>query len=823
MQLYTGVVENRQDPLKLGRCQVRVVGLHTHDKSLLKTEDLPWAYPMQPLTSAAMSGIGTTPLGVVEGTWVVVAFNDEDKQQPIILGTLGGIAQGFGPVDQDNDNLILKDSDGVSKNNTGVVTDNDGKTNKTGDVGTPAEQSTTPNYEGLRPSRDFSTVTSDGINLIKQFEGLRTVAYQDSVGVWTVGYGTTRINGEAVKPNQRISADKAEEYMLSDLNTEFLPGVKSAVRTLVTQSMIDALCCFAYNVGLGNLRNSTLLKELNAGRYLDAAARFNDWVKAGGKTLQGLVRRRSAERELFLKDGIPNVAGDLSQVTQSETPVGEGKSTGQADRGAALQLGFRDPKGKYPLYTSEPDTNRLARNEEIGKTIVFRKEAARDKGVAIANSTTTWDQSPIPYNADYPFNHVYFSESGHVMEFDDTPRSERVHLYHKAGTFTEIDANGTQVNRIVGDGYEILERNGYIHILGSQFVTIEGAQKVKVLNTLDLEVDGATTINIYNNATINVGGNATMSVDGEYKVNAGSISLGASDISLNADTITLAANNSVDFSTSSVGGLVIDNFISADNHSENITSEGGSATVPEPSLGTRTPELPTINELTVITRGASTAQVYETPEEGSSDAYRARQLERGNLPSDEIDTGTASSSSTITRNNIQIQNVSCDLINNMEKFTPSLVLSPHFTLGALTKGGTRMPVAQQGLTPQEIVCNLKALAVNCLEPIIERYPNMVITSGFRRPNDVPNSSKTSQHYLGQAADIIFPGYSRTEVFDIIQEIQQIVPYDQLLLEYSGSRTVWVHISFKQTGNRQVAFTMRDHKRISNPGTYTLVA
>ena len=93
MRLYTGCVENRQDPLKLGRCQVRVVGLHNYDKSQLKTEDLPWAYPMQPITSAGISGIGHTPLGPVEGTWVVIMFRDDDEQQPIILGSIGGIPQ----------------------------------------------------------------------------------------------------------------------------------------------------------------------------------------------------------------------------------------------------------------------------------------------------------------------------------------------------------------------------------------------------------------------------------------------------------------------------------------------------------------------------------------------------------------------------------------------------------------------------------------------------------------------------------------------------------------------------------------------------------
>jgi Gp5 N-terminal OB domain len=72
MKLYTGVVENRRDPLKLGRCQVRIVGLHTEQKTVLPTKDLPWAFPMQPVTSAAMNGIGHAPVGPVEGTWVII-------------------------------------------------------------------------------------------------------------------------------------------------------------------------------------------------------------------------------------------------------------------------------------------------------------------------------------------------------------------------------------------------------------------------------------------------------------------------------------------------------------------------------------------------------------------------------------------------------------------------------------------------------------------------------------------------------------------------------------------------------------------------------
>ncbi len=92
-QMYQGVVEDRNDPLSLGRVRIRFVGLHSEDKLKIKTEDLPWAYPVQPITSAAMNGIGTSPLGPVEGTWVVGFFRDQNMQQPVYFGTLGGVPQ----------------------------------------------------------------------------------------------------------------------------------------------------------------------------------------------------------------------------------------------------------------------------------------------------------------------------------------------------------------------------------------------------------------------------------------------------------------------------------------------------------------------------------------------------------------------------------------------------------------------------------------------------------------------------------------------------------------------------------------------------------
>lgn len=143
--------------------------------------------------------------------------------------------------------------------------------------------------------------TSDkGIELIKGFEGCSLSAYKCPAGVWTIGYGHTgKVDGKAISSGMRITQAKAVQLLREDL-ASFEAAVNAAVKALITQNMFDALVSFAYNCGAGALRNSTLLKKLNAGDYSGAADEFQKWNKSGGKVLNGLVRRREAERKLFL-------------------------------------------------------------------------------------------------------------------------------------------------------------------------------------------------------------------------------------------------------------------------------------------------------------------------------------------------------------------------------------------------------------------------------------------------------------------------------------------------------------------------------------------
>ncbi len=143
--------------------------------------------------------------------------------------------------------------------------------------------------------------TSDkGIALIKQFEGCKLTAYQDSVGVWTIGYGWTQpVDGKPIRAGMTIKQETAERLLKTGL-VSYEGDVSRLVKVGLTQEQFDALVSFMYNLGTRSLSTSTLLRKLNAGDYAGAADEFLRWNKAGGKVLNGLTRRREAERALFL-------------------------------------------------------------------------------------------------------------------------------------------------------------------------------------------------------------------------------------------------------------------------------------------------------------------------------------------------------------------------------------------------------------------------------------------------------------------------------------------------------------------------------------------
>jgi len=198
-----------------------------------------------------------------------------------------------------------------------------------------------------------------GVDLIKEFEGLRLTAYQDPVGIWTIGYGHTNNTASADKypvfPGQTITAAQAEVILKADLVT-YENAVNTYVTVSLTQKQFDALVSFSFNVGINALRSSTLLEKLNNGDYTGAANEFDRWIHAAGTVLPGLVRRRAAEKELFLSG------------TSSTEGVYVVKS---GDTLSAIALKFGVTVADLMAWNSITDANKI----QVGQVLIVKKPA----------------------------------------------------------------------------------------------------------------------------------------------------------------------------------------------------------------------------------------------------------------------------------------------------------------------------------------------------------------------------------------------------------------------------------------------------------------
>lgn len=606
---------------------------------------------------------------------------------------------------------------------------------------------------------------------------------------------------------------------------------------------------------------------------------------------------------------LDSIESSISSLFSSILPLGQLDIDGIAStgmNGSGTFDGFGDPTGKYPLYSKEADTNRLASGTNLDNTAITKKEATRTTDVPIANGGT-WDQAQVPYNAVYPYNHVYQTESGHIQEFDDTPQSERIHLYHRTGTFFEIDANGTRVNKIVGDNYEIMERNGNVYVKGALNVTVDGAYNLKVDNALSVEITGSALINIYNDANINISGDTNLSVGGDFNLRAANInmesdgeinmkSVGTTDIHSDANTnikseqniniesisdtniatgaklnlhsisslnvkteaslnlqasssINVKSNQSILLSPSTNFEVLAGSKVNIDapviNMAKGAASAGSAETSAsaeeatptdlQPPADTREPSATVkMLPLEIATRGSEVG--FDEPDSGDPTDYASGRISSGVVSAADIaqERIALDSSISITANKVSAATIPsmCDVIFNMspEQFNFNMKLSEYFTIGDLTHGGIRIPKCNyvvKGITytPQQIICNLKGLCLNVLDPIAKKYgrSSFIITSGFRRPpngnsaGDLGSSKSTGKpmeeggdHPIGCGVDLKFLG-GNAKMFSIAKELVTLLPsWNQIILEYDGKNT-WIHVSFKYSGNKGDYFTMNHHK------------
>ena len=139
-------------------------------------------------------------------------------------------------------------------------------------------------------------ISQEGLSLIKKFEGCELEAYKCAAGVWTIGYGSTK----GVKEEDTLIQEEADNLLLHEMQ-EYEGYINDLVKAPLEQNQFDALVSWVFNLGPANLKASTMLKFLNAGDYHLIPSQIKRWNKAGGKVLEGLIRRREAEALLFEK------------------------------------------------------------------------------------------------------------------------------------------------------------------------------------------------------------------------------------------------------------------------------------------------------------------------------------------------------------------------------------------------------------------------------------------------------------------------------------------------------------------------------------------
>jgi len=167
----------------------------------------------------------------------------------------------------------------------------------------------------------------------------------------------------------------------------------------------------------------------------------------------------------------------------------------------ASGIGFQDPNGKYPLNESnrhalkESDMPRLARNDKLPQ-VVKEKQSNREQSPKRTAKGKTFMEPSVPYASKYPFNHVRATESGHVEEYDDTSSKERIHWYHKKGTFREWHPNGDEVLKVVGDSYEFVLKDRNLWVKGDLNIAVDGDANIRAKN-INVEADKNIDIKAY--------------------------------------------------------------------------------------------------------------------------------------------------------------------------------------------------------------------------------------------------------------------------------------------------------------------------------------
>lgn len=811
---WTGVVENRDDPEQLGRCKVRIFGYHTEDISVLPTNDLPWAIPMQPVTSAATSGVGITPVGLVTGSWVMGFFLDgEDAQKPVIMGTVAGkpqitVAASEKQTQESASKNVLKDSKG------NIVYDNYNK---------PRLRTDTIQKDYYKPLLD-SDITKILDAVSNEVSGGDYTKESDTgeLGKYQVNVYTLIDLGYVKRPAGGI----IDSSILSD--TSYWTGkngIKSKQAFLSNTSYQEKVATENFKKVYDTL--VLLGKVTETDDKTIVAGLMASGLVVGAKNSDKLDKKHESgeKARTYFAAGAAALGGSATEFFRQYEEAGNylpAKSTvSLTNEELAKVKGFQDPNKKYPKYeyTGLSDLNKLAIGNRSHLSLQIKDNKKIEK-IPLANTGQTWDEPESAYGGVYPYNQVIESEAGHVVEIDSTPGAERIHLFHKSGSYIEIDVNGSSVRKVVGENYEIFDRNNFVYVKGAQCLTVDGKTSILVRDHCNIEVEGDLKVTGHGQVVAQAAGNMAVVAEAAIVtaknsleiVSEGAINMQGKEINLYAKGGSVSIKGSKDVNLQSgTGGVVsIKGGLSILMDAVLIKTKMGANLIKALALDILKPptkKTPNTTEIPVLPRRTLNDDSFalDGGESGASDWSSLREksgaINRSIVPFANPDDLAAANATGNGKKEILTGDCAiCEKFNN--SFPRSFKLSKNFTLGHMLVGkyGPAL-VAQRGLEEKEIVCNLINIAENCLEPIKAKYPDMVISSGFRNKNPVTGSVDPGDHGIGCAVDLWFPRPT-SDIKAIADWISQNVPYRQLLLEYetyegsSKIRTAWIHLALQ---------------------------
>ena len=676
--------------------------------------------------------------------------------------------------------------------------------------------------------------------------------------------------------SQNFSSQGITNTLSNPLQTQLAPGLTDSLVSNLTAELKRILPQDKLNlVNFGTI-GDTLLAGL--GPHVEtgivtALTGFTDSLFNKGisppptlQNVEGLFDTLTSEEALIAID--EQFASTTASKYLTQASNFDVNSTENQEKLIVTKVGFTDPNANYPTkeYAGSAETNKLAQGDVRG-TIVQTKNLSRMLGAKLPGGDS-WDQPESAFKGEYPYNKVTQTESGHVIEIDDTPGAERLHIYHRSGTFVEIDANGSMVKRAAGSTYEIIDRNGKISIAGQADISINGACNIFVGNDANIEVEGDTNITCHNDITAQAGGVLNLSAAEEINITSPVINIQAYEemhlksnvlLSLHAtEDINLKANADVYLQSVNLYKTATTSYLEAEaiyekasgsiynqagdkinlKSSSTINLDGSATYLQSGTAADSADSLPAtvadssnigilpgrkdiqyieLDDPVSLTMVDSQSLLLEESTQTDSEVRAQKDLVITSGFATAAGFGAApiviESSSPSSNQNIVVPPAeslkSCTILPGNYKLSPNFTLENVTNKTACTKD---ILVGTSSYSYGELVYNLQAIALNILEPVYALYPNMFVTSGFRDPGNASNA-KTSQHPKGQAVDLQFRGIAKKDYYNIALKLAKVLNYDQMILEYCHyTNNPWIHVSYsvKDTNRKQV-LTFIDHK------------